>query len=99
MHRQHIRGILEAVAECAHYPESSSAEALDGASDAVDPDALEAAEAETAAAERRAELFVLFRNAAKVAPDEGYAVVGLLLQRLVSQPSTGFQASAPLLSC
>lgn len=91
------------MAECAHYPESSSAEALDGASDAVDPDALEAAEAEMAAAERRAELFVLFRNAAKVAPDEGYAaaaaVVGLLLQRLVSQPSTGFQASAPLLSC
>ncbi len=92
VHRQHIRGILEAVAESAHYPESSSAEALDGAGDAADPEALEAAEAEAAAAERRAELFVLFRNAAKVAPEEGYAVAGLLLQRLVSEPSTGFQA-------
>lgn len=107
VHRQHIRGILEAVADNAHYPESSSAEALtDGAagvgSAAADPDALEASEAEAAVAERRAELFVLFRNAAKVAPEEGYAVVGSLLQRLVSQPSTGFQAlplTMPVLLC
>ncbi len=38
--------------------------------------ALAAAEAENAAAERRQELFVLFRNGAKVYPEEGYAVAG-----------------------
>ena len=94
MHRQHIRGVLEAVAESAHYPESSAAEVLEGGDAAADPDALQAAEAEAAAAERRAELFVLFRNASKVAPEEGYAVTGTLLQRLVSQPSTEFRVSA-----
>lgn len=58
--------------------------------EASTPEALQAVESETAAAERRQELFVLFRNAAKVAPDEGYAVVGGLLQQLVSEPSTDF---------
>ncbi|CAL8470725.1 g10267 [Coccomyxa elongata] len=93
VHRQHIRGVLEAVAESAHYPESSAAEVLEGRDAAADPDALQAAEAEAAAAERRAELFVLFRNASKVAPEEGYAVTGTLLQRLVSQPSSEFRDS------
>ena len=47
--------------------------------------ALAAAEAEHAAAERRQELFVLLRNAAKVFPEEGYAVVGPRLQALASE--------------
>jgi hypothetical protein len=63
--RQHLRGILEAVADCAQYPETSSAPAVDVDDSAGDPDALEAREAENAAADRRQELFVLFRNAAK----------------------------------
>lgn len=95
VHRQHIRGVLEAVSESAHYPESSEAEVLEGGDAAADPDALQAAEAEAAAAERRAELFVLFRNASKVAPEEGYAVTGTLLQRLVSQPTSEFRVSSP----
>ncbi len=98
MDRQHIRGVLEAVAESAHYPESSAAEVLEGGEAAADPDALQAAEAEAAAAERRAELFVLFRNASKVAPEEGYAVTGTLLQRLVSKPSSEFRVGGPALS-
>jgi hypothetical protein len=88
VHRQQVRGILKAVAECAHFPDSSATPALDGGAEAATPEALEA---EAAASERRQELFVLFRNAAKVAPEEGYAVVGGLLQQLVSPPSTGFQ--------
>jgi hypothetical protein len=93
VHRQHVRGTLEAVAECAQYPDSSSAAVLNEA-EASTPEAREALEAETAAAARRLELFVLFRNAAKVAPEEGYAVLGGLLQQLVSQPNTGFQVSS-----
>ncbi len=75
VHRQHLRGILEAVAQSAHYPDSSSAPALDLDSGGpgggtvrggTTPEALQAREAEAAAAERRQELFVLFRNASKV---------------------------------
>ena len=75
MHRQHLRGVLEAVAQSAHFPDTSSAPALDldaggtggtpGGTTST-PEALQAREAEAAAAERRQELFVLFRNAAKV---------------------------------
>lgn len=65
LQRQHLRGILDAVADCAQYPLTSSAAVVD-ADDANDPDALEAREAENVAADRRQELFVLFRNAAKV---------------------------------
>ena len=53
--------------------------------------ALAAAEAEHAAAERRQELFVLLRNAAKVFPEEGYAVVGPRLQALASDGDTDFK--------
>ena len=53
--------------------------------------ALAAAEAEHAAAERRQELFVLLRNAAKVFPEEGYAVVGPRLQALASEGDTDFK--------
>lgn len=87
--RQHVRGILEAVASGAYYPETSSAPTL------ILPDrsahALAAAEAEQAAAERRQELFVLFRNGAKIFPEEAYAVVGPRLQALVSEADTDFQ--------
>ena len=64
--REHVRGILEAVASSAYYPETSSAPALDLSDRSAH--ALAAAEAEHAAAERRQELFVLFRNAAKLFP-------------------------------
>ena len=50
---------------CAHYPETSSAVALD-ADGPETPDTLAAREAEAAASDRRQELFVLFRNASKV---------------------------------
>ena len=85
-----MRGILKAVAGAAQYPESSAAPALDLSDRSAR--ALAAAEAEAAAAERRAELFVLARNAAKVFPEEGVAVAGPRLQALVSEPDTGFQA-------
>ena len=85
-----MRGILEAVAGAARYPESSAAPALDLSDRSAR--ALAAAEAEAAAAERRAELFVLARNAAKVFREEGVAVAGPRLQALVSKPDTGFQA-------
>lgn len=84
-----MRGILEAVAGSAYYPETSSAAALDLGDRSAD--ALAAAEAEGAAAERRTELFVLFRNAAKVFPEEGYAVAGPRLHALLSDTSTNFQ--------
>jgi len=84
-----VRGILEAVASTAYYPESSSAPALDFSDRSAQ--ALAAAEAENAAAERRQELFVLFRNGAKVFPEEGYAVAGPRLQALVSEADTNFQ--------
>ncbi|CAK0782799.1 hypothetical protein CVIRNUC_005994 [Coccomyxa viridis] len=87
--RQHVRGILEAVAGCAKYPDTSSAAALDPSDRSAQ--ALAAAEAEHAAAERRQELFVLLRNAAKVFPEEGYAVVGPRLQALASEGDTDFK--------
>ncbi len=87
--RQHVRGILEAVASSAYYPESSSAPALDLLDRSAH--ALAAAEAEHSAAERRQELFVLFRNSAKIFPEEAYAVVGPRLQALVSEANTDFQ--------
>ena len=61
--------------------------------------ALAAAEAEHAAAERRQELFVLFRNAAKVFPEEGYAVVGPRLQALASKEDTDFKVIHSALYC
>ncbi len=84
-----MRGILEAVASSAYYPESSSAPALDLSDRSAH--ALAAAEAEHSAAERRQELFVLFRNSAKIFPEEAYAVVGPRLQALVSEADTDFQ--------
>ena len=89
--RQHVRGILEAVASSAYYPETSSAPALNLSDRSAH--ALAAAEAEQAAAERRQELFVLFRNGAKIFPEEAYAVVGPRLQALVSEADTDFQVN------
>ena len=86
-----MRGILEAVASSAYYPETSSAPALNLLDRSAH--ALAAAEAEQAAAERRQELFVLFRNGAKIFPEEAYAVVGPRLQALVSEADTDFQVN------
>lgn len=47
---------------------------------------------QAAVAERRQELFVLFRAVARVAPAEAYAVVGARLQRALGSPSASFQA-------
>ncbi len=43
-------------------------------------------------AERRQELFVLFRAVARVAPAEAYAVVGAPLQRALADPGASSQA-------
>ena len=79
-----LPAILEAVAECARFPEDSLAyEAV--ASTTAERVASE--EEESSMAERRQELFALFKNAAKLAPHAAYAVVGKRLEMVLQQSS------------
>jgi hypothetical protein len=75
---QELRAILEAAGDRAMYAESSS--------DTVSDD-----EGEESVAERRQDLFTLFRNAAKIVPDTAAAVVRDRLQRIASDRQAPFQ--------
>ena len=80
--------MLDSLAVCARFPEDSCNFALTAgdATEAV------AAEEETAnMLEKRQELFTLFRNTAKLAPEPAYAFVGTQLQGVVSHSKACWQ--------
>lgn len=84
----HIPAMLDSLAVCARFPEDSCNFALTAgdATEAV------AAEEETAnMLEKRQELFTLFRNTAKLAPELAYAFVGSQLQGVVSHSKACWQ--------
>ncbi|KAK9827309.1 hypothetical protein WJX81_002974 [Elliptochloris bilobata] len=91
-HVSQLRALMEAVVDCARFPAdallheaNSSAEPADSAAAAASSEAL------AVVAERRQELFVLFRAAARVAPGEAYAVTGRRLAAALATPSTSPQ--------
>ena len=83
-----LPAILEAVADCARFPEDSLAyEAV--ALSTVEKVASE--EEEAAVADRRQELFSLFKNTAKLAPNTAYTAVGKRLEMALSQSCSKWQ--------
>jgi exportin-T len=84
----HVPALLEAVANAARYPNDSTAAESAPASPA---EATTAEEEEASMAERRQELFVLFRNAARLAPDAANALVGSRLEAALSRPGASWQ--------
>lgn len=90
----HIPAVLDSLAVCARFPEDSCNFALTAgdATEAV------AAQEETAnMLEKRQELFTLFRNTAKLAPEPAYAFVGTQLQGIVSHSQACWQVCLLLL--
>lgn len=65
---------------------------------ASEAEAVAAAEEDAEVLEKRGDLFVLFRNLAKVAPNAAYSFVTTRLQTVLTRPSASFQvgASGPL---
>lgn len=89
----HIPAVLDSLAACARFPEDSCNFALTAgdATEAV------AAEEETAnMLEKRQELFTLFRNTAKLAPELAFAFVGTQLQGVVSHSKACWQVHLPV---
>ena len=88
---QHIPAMLDSLAVCARFPQDSCNFALTAA------DATEAVAAEEETAnmlEKRQELFTLFKNTAKLVPEQAYAFVGKQLQGAVSSSKAEWQVGA-----
>ena len=82
--------MLDSLAVCARFPEDSCNFALT-ASDATEA---VAAEEETAnVLEKRQELFTLFKNTAKLVPEQAYTFVGEQLQGVVSRNKAAWQVN------
>ncbi|PSC72015.1 exportin-T isoform X1 [Micractinium conductrix] len=77
----HVPAILEALAACARFPQDSAAYEVAAASAT---ERVAAEEEESAMADRRQDLFTLFRNAANLARPEAYRFVGGLLGAALS---------------
>ncbi|KAL4444906.1 hypothetical protein ABPG77_003956 [Micractinium sp. CCAP 211/92] len=82
----HVPAILESLAACARFPDDSAAYEV-AASSATERVAAE--EEESAMADRRQDLFTLFRNAANLARPESYRFVGGLLSAALSRGQAG----------
>lgn len=78
---EHVPAILEALAACARFSDDSAAYEAEAASAS---ERVAAAEEETAVADRRQDLFTLFRNTAKLSPDQAYSYVGGRLSAALS---------------
>ncbi|KAG7675140.1 hypothetical protein Ndes2526B_g07998 [Nannochloris sp. 'desiccata'] len=72
-----LPAILEATAACARFSDDSMVYAIAPASPG---EKVAAEEEETAISDRRQELFVLFKNTSKLAPEEAYSIVGRRLE-------------------
>ena len=82
--------MLESIATCARFPQNSSNYALrpEDKTEAV------AAEEETAAVmDKRQDLFTLFKNTAKLVPEQVYTFVGQKLQSALSNKQSQWQVS------
>ena len=80
--------MLDSLAVCARFPQDSCNFALT----AADPTEAVAAEEESAIVlEKRQDLFTLFKNTAKLAPEQAYAFVGMQLQGVVSRNKACWQ--------
>lgn len=85
---QHMPNMLESIATCARFPQESSNYALCP----EDPTEAVAAEEETAAVlEKRQDLFTLFKNTAKLVPEQVYAFVRQKLQAALSNRESDWQ--------
>ena len=85
---RHIPAVLDSLAVCARFPEDS----CNFATTAGDATEAVAAEEETAnMLEKRQELFTLFRNTAKLAPEPAYTFVGAQLQGVMSHTKACWQ--------
>lgn len=87
-HRQLIKPILEAVAASMQYPHDSPA-----VEPTSEPEKAEWEETAEMLSERRQELFVLFKNLARLSPDQAGAFLGTQLQQKLS-PSASFAVGA-----
>lgn len=82
--------MLDSSAICARFPEDSCNFALT----AADATEAVAAEEETAnVLEKRQELFTLFKNTAKLVPEQAYAFVGKQLQGVVLRNKAAWQVN------
>ena len=82
--------MLDSLAVCARFPEDSCNY------DLTPQDATEAvaAEEETATVlDKRQDLFTLFKNTAKLAPEPAYVFIGKQLQGLISRQKAEWQVS------
>ncbi|KAL3158478.1 hypothetical protein ABBQ38_010710 [Trebouxia sp. C0009 RCD-2024] len=84
----HIPAMLDSLAVCARFPQDSCNYPLT----AADPTEAVAAEEECALVlDKRQDLFTLFKNTAKLAPEQSYAFVGMQLQGVVSHSKACWQ--------
>lgn len=83
-HRQQIEPILEAVAASLQYPNDSPL-----IEPVLEPEKSEWEETAQTLAERRQELFVLFKNLARLSPEQAGAFLGTQLQQKLS-PNASF---------
>lgn len=85
---QHVPNMLQSLSTCARFPLDSSNYALRP----EDPTEAVAAEEETAAVlEKRQDLFTLFKNTAKLVPEQVYAFVRQKLQAALSNAQSEWQ--------
>lgn len=90
-----LPAIQEAAATCARFTDDSS---VYGVAATTSVEKVEAEEEESAVALRRQELFTIFRNAAKLAPAEAYALVGRRLEAALGRPDAQWQDAELALS-
>lgn len=86
--RQHMPRMLESLAACARFPQDSSSYALTPG----DPTEAVAAEEEAAGVmDKRQDLFTLFKNSAKLVPEQVSGFVGQKLQAALSNKQSDWQ--------